>query len=59
MPQCPACKAFYSPRAITMQEDDYDEDEDTWRTIEAYECRCGAWWYEGMDDIKEDALPDD
>jgi hypothetical protein len=27
--------------------------------IEAYQCACGAVWYEGMPDSKEDALPDD
>jgi hypothetical protein len=50
MPQCPFCKAFYSPRAITYAEDDYDEETDTWKTIEAYECRCGAWNYDGLED---------
>jgi hypothetical protein len=50
MPVCPFCKVGYSPRAIQWVDEKYDDKTDTFRTVESFECNCGAWWYEGMED---------
>lgn len=62
MPKCPFCGAGFSPRAIMVSDERFidngtsPDEEDYWEFVEAYQCYCGAWWYEGMPDVSGDFL---
>jgi hypothetical protein len=40
--QCPFCGTDWAESAFRV---------DFLPLLEAYECDCGAWWYEGMEDV--------
>jgi len=44
--QCPFCKQDWNQETLEM--------DDMSGRLEAYECDCGAWWYEGMEDEEDD-----
>jgi hypothetical protein len=57
MPVCPFCKAGYSPRAIQVADERLlaeDINGEIWESVEPFQCYCGAWWYEGMEDVEDD-----
>jgi hypothetical protein len=48
-PMCAFCGTIHTEHVWAESSED----------IEAYQCACGAVWYAGMPDSKEEALPDD
>jgi hypothetical protein len=45
--QCPFCGDAWTDSLITHMHDATEGE------IEDFQCECGAWWYEGMDDVGE------
>jgi hypothetical protein len=43
--QCPFCKDEWSESALLGVGDEI---------AESGQCYCGAWWYEGMEDVEDD-----
>jgi hypothetical protein len=44
--QCPFCKEMYTESVLR------DEMEAASIELEGCQCDCGAWWYEGMEDVE-------
>jgi hypothetical protein len=46
--QCPFCLADWYPEVLLQEPPPAEEG-----LYEAGLCECGAWWYEGMEDVTE------